>query len=194
MELTVVYCTLCGTVIPYGSEAGGVLRSFGTSGLVYRSNKLMFDEETLSLWSSVEGRAAGRCTFRMVKDGRFAYEVLSLPAHAQDGISVLLLARAVARVRGSVQVLTAVDGAWNTAQLRTLGPERIRWRGREVATVHVESFGRYKGPAGLSGLVDVWVSDDERALPYRVKMKVAIGSVTIELIPDELTGAGGGVS
>jgi hypothetical protein len=56
VELTVVYCTLCGTVIPYGSEAGGVRRTFGTSGLLYRSNKLMFDEETMSLWSSVEGR------------------------------------------------------------------------------------------------------------------------------------------
>ena len=29
--------------------------TFGTSGLLYRSNKLMFDEETHSLWSSLEG-------------------------------------------------------------------------------------------------------------------------------------------
>jgi hypothetical protein len=56
IELTIVYCTLCGTVIPYGSEADGVRRTFGTSGLLYRSNKLMFDEETMSLWSSAEGR------------------------------------------------------------------------------------------------------------------------------------------
>ncbi len=56
VELTVVYCTLCGTVIPYGSEVGGARRTFGTSGLLYRSNKLMFDEETMSLWSSAEGR------------------------------------------------------------------------------------------------------------------------------------------
>ncbi len=56
VELTIVYCTLCGTVIPYSSESGGVRRTFGTSGLLYRSNKLMFDEETMSLWSSAEGR------------------------------------------------------------------------------------------------------------------------------------------
>jgi hypothetical protein len=56
VELTVVYCTLCGTVIPYRSEAGGKLRKLGTSGLLYRSNKLMFDEETMSLWSTLEGR------------------------------------------------------------------------------------------------------------------------------------------
>ncbi|HXG87018.1 MAG TPA: DUF3179 domain-containing protein [Vicinamibacterales bacterium] len=56
VEMTIVYCTLCGTVIPYESRAGGQVRRFGTSGLLYRSNKLMFDEETLSLWSTLEGR------------------------------------------------------------------------------------------------------------------------------------------
>ncbi|MGH9311725.1 MAG: DUF3179 domain-containing protein [Vicinamibacterales bacterium] len=56
VEMTIVYCTLCGTVIPYESEIGGVVRTFGTSGLLYRSNKLMFDRESMSLWSTLEGR------------------------------------------------------------------------------------------------------------------------------------------
>jgi hypothetical protein len=56
VELTIVYCTLCGTVLPYESVAGGRLRVLGTSGLLYRSNKLMFDEETKSLWSTLEGK------------------------------------------------------------------------------------------------------------------------------------------
>ena len=34
----------------------GAYASFGTSGLLYRSNKLMFDEETNSLWSTLDGR------------------------------------------------------------------------------------------------------------------------------------------
>ena len=55
LEITLVYCTLCGTVIPYDSRVGGVTRTFGTSGLLYLSNKLMFDAETNSLWSSLEG-------------------------------------------------------------------------------------------------------------------------------------------
>jgi hypothetical protein len=54
-DLTVVYCTLCGTVIPFESEVGGETRKFGTSGLLYRSNKLMFDDATKSLWSSLTG-------------------------------------------------------------------------------------------------------------------------------------------
>ncbi len=54
-ELAIVYCTLCGTVIPFDARAGGKVLTFGTSGLLYRSNKLMFDQETASLWSSLTG-------------------------------------------------------------------------------------------------------------------------------------------
>lgn len=55
VELTILYCTLCGTVIPYESSVAGRVLRFGTSGLLYRSNKLMFDEQTASLWNSIEG-------------------------------------------------------------------------------------------------------------------------------------------
>jgi hypothetical protein len=54
-DLTIVYCTLCGTVIPFDSRVGDRVRTFGTSGLLYQSNKLMFDAETHSLWSSLTG-------------------------------------------------------------------------------------------------------------------------------------------
>ena len=55
VELTIVYCTLCGTVIPYESVIDGEHIRFGTSGLLYRSNKLMFDHGTRSLWNTFEG-------------------------------------------------------------------------------------------------------------------------------------------
>ena len=55
VELTIVYCTLCGTVIPFESVSDGRHHTFGTSGLLYRSNKLMFDHETRSLWNTFEG-------------------------------------------------------------------------------------------------------------------------------------------
>ena len=55
VELTIVYCTLCGTVIPYESVVDGRHITIGTSGFLYRSNKLMFDKETKSLWNTFEG-------------------------------------------------------------------------------------------------------------------------------------------
>lgn len=50
-----VYCTLCGTVIIYKTRHAGVDHQMGTSGFLYRSNKLMYDQATQSLWSTVRG-------------------------------------------------------------------------------------------------------------------------------------------
>ncbi len=50
-----VYCTLCGTMILYFTEHEGVVHRLGTSGFLYRSNKLMYDRATQSLWSTMRG-------------------------------------------------------------------------------------------------------------------------------------------
>lgn len=50
-----VYCTLCGTVIIYKTQHDGVSHELGTSGFLYRSNKLMYDKATQSLWNTVRG-------------------------------------------------------------------------------------------------------------------------------------------
>lgn len=50
-----VYCTLCGTMILYKTRHLGVNHSLGTSGFLYRSNKLMYDKATSSLWNTIWG-------------------------------------------------------------------------------------------------------------------------------------------
>ncbi|NEQ71082.1 MAG: DUF3179 domain-containing protein [Symploca sp. SIO2D2] len=50
-----VYCTLCGTVILYKTEFEGQHHELGTSGFLFRSNKLMYDHATESLWNTIEG-------------------------------------------------------------------------------------------------------------------------------------------
>jgi hypothetical protein len=51
-----VYCTLCGTMILYKTEFNGANHELGTSGFLYRSNKLMYDRATQSLWNTIWGR------------------------------------------------------------------------------------------------------------------------------------------
>ncbi|MEO1133774.1 MAG: DUF3179 domain-containing protein, partial [Cyanobacteria bacterium J06639_1] len=58
VPVTGVYCTLCGTMILYESEIDGVEHEFGTSGFLYRSNKLMYDKATQSLWVTLLGTPA----------------------------------------------------------------------------------------------------------------------------------------
>ena len=50
-----VYCTLCGSMIVYRTTADGVHYELGTSGFLYRSNKLMYDRATQSMWSTLKG-------------------------------------------------------------------------------------------------------------------------------------------
>jgi hypothetical protein len=54
-EVTGVYCTLCGAMILYDSSVRGTQYVLGTSGFLYRSNKLMYDRATSSLWSTLTG-------------------------------------------------------------------------------------------------------------------------------------------
>ena len=55
-DFAISYCTLCGSAIAFATQlSGGRALLFGSSGLLYRSNKLMYDEDTLSLWSNMTG-------------------------------------------------------------------------------------------------------------------------------------------
>lgn len=56
--VSLAYCTLCGAGILYDDRVAGRAQpfSFGSSGLLYRSNKLMYDRQTDSLWDQFTGR------------------------------------------------------------------------------------------------------------------------------------------
>lgn len=55
VEIAGVYCTLCGTLIPFKTNFKGTQHTLGTSGFLYRSNKLMYDKDTQSMWSTTRG-------------------------------------------------------------------------------------------------------------------------------------------
>jgi hypothetical protein len=56
-DVIVVNCPLAGVTAAFDATIDGRAAQFGSSGLVYRSATLMFDEETRSLWSMLTGRA-----------------------------------------------------------------------------------------------------------------------------------------
>ena len=64
VPVTLAYCTLCGSGILFDSipegthQLAGQPLSFGSSGLLYRSNKLMYDQSTNSLWNQFTGKPA----------------------------------------------------------------------------------------------------------------------------------------
>jgi len=58
VPVSLAYCTLCGSGILYDGRVEGLERplTFGSSGLLFRSNKLMYDRATDSLWNQFTGR------------------------------------------------------------------------------------------------------------------------------------------
>lgn len=53
----ITFCPLCGTGIGFDPVIDGETLTFGVSGLLYNSDLLMYDHQTESLWSQIEGRA-----------------------------------------------------------------------------------------------------------------------------------------
>ena len=57
VPVSLAYCTLCGSGILYEGRVEGQSEAFtfGSSGFLYRSNKLMYDRQTDSLWNQFTG-------------------------------------------------------------------------------------------------------------------------------------------
>ena len=56
VPVSLAYCTLCGAGIAYDGRApNGETYTFGSSGFLFRSNKLMYDRQTRTLWNQLTG-------------------------------------------------------------------------------------------------------------------------------------------
>ncbi len=56
VPVSLAYCTLCGAGIAFDSRGSdGSTYTFGSSGLLFRSNKLMYDRQTRTLWNQFTG-------------------------------------------------------------------------------------------------------------------------------------------
>src|SRR6266545_6199515 len=58
VPVAVTYCPLCNSGVAFERRAAGRVLSFGTSGLLYADNLVMYDRQTESLWPQLTGQAA----------------------------------------------------------------------------------------------------------------------------------------
>lgn len=58
VNVSLAYCTLCGAGVLYKTDRESDKQPFvfGSSGFLYRSNKLMYDQETHTLWNQFSGK------------------------------------------------------------------------------------------------------------------------------------------
>jgi hypothetical protein len=57
VPVAVTYCPLCASGIAFDRRVADRVLSFGTSGKLYRSDLVMYDRQTESLWPQIEGAA-----------------------------------------------------------------------------------------------------------------------------------------
>ena len=55
--ILVTWCPLCASSVVFDREVGGEVLTFGVSGFLYRSDVLMYDHQSESFWSQLEGAA-----------------------------------------------------------------------------------------------------------------------------------------
>jgi hypothetical protein len=59
VPVAVTYCPLCNSGVAFEREVGGrLLLDFGTSGMLYADNLVMYDRQTESLWPQLTGQAS----------------------------------------------------------------------------------------------------------------------------------------
>ncbi len=55
VPVSLAYCTLCGAGVLFDTRLGDQTFTFGSSGFLMRSNKLMYDRNTFTLWNQLTG-------------------------------------------------------------------------------------------------------------------------------------------
>jgi hypothetical protein len=58
VPVAVTYCPLCNSGVAFHREVAGRVLSFGTSGMLYADNLVMYDRQTESLWPQLTGQAS----------------------------------------------------------------------------------------------------------------------------------------
>lgn len=101
-----------------------------------------------------------------------------------DGTSILYYARAHVRDQLGIRVPTLVRGKagytnfYFPAERTTEEIDAVPY---PIRVLKFDGLAEFEGIFGLTGDFTGWFSDDEAAIPIKAKMKVILGSITIEL-------------
>jgi hypothetical protein len=57
VPVAVTFCPLCNSALVFERHVEGATLDFGTSGMLYKSDLVMYDRQSHSLWSQMDGRA-----------------------------------------------------------------------------------------------------------------------------------------
>lgn len=111
-------------------------------------------------------------------------ETLSIPAGTQDIISCLYYTRTVLSPKpgASLKMNVYHDKKNRPVEVRVEGLEMIEGSWGKAETVKVRVIMPFHGLFMNKGDIHVWVTNDERRTPVRMKAKVVLGSIVADLV------------
>lgn len=106
-----------------------------------------------------------------------------IPKGCQDSLSSLYYYRSLAHPLGETLTFDvyASQKVWSL-ETTTLMREKIKTKAGEFFTLQIKPVTRFEGVLQRRGDLLMWVSDDERSIPVRLKVEVVFGSVYADLI------------
>jgi len=106
-----------------------------------------------------------------------------IPFFVQDALSSLYYLRTRELVIGNPVIIDVFDDKklWQV-EVQVLGKERIVTPAGEFDTVMVKPLLKFEGIFQRKGEVYVWLTDDSRRMPVRMKSRIKIGSVFADLV------------
>jgi hypothetical protein len=73
---------------------------------------------------------------------------------------------------------------WNV-EVQVLKKEKMNTILGEIDTIRVRPLMKSEGIFNRKGAIDIWLTDDERHIPVKMKTKIAIGSITATLVNND---------
>ena len=110
-------------------------------------------------------------------------ETLAIPDPVQDGLSLLYVLRTKEDLTtGRRMEIDVVDSGKNwTVEVSVLAREKVATLAGEFDTIKIRTYPKYHGVFTGKGEVFLWLTDDDRKVPVRMKSTLKVGSFVFEL-------------
>ena len=163
---------------------------------VHNRIESLWDEKSRFSWRYFEDRHEGHYTANdtMVTDtitSTVRYkngETFPIPRGAQDALSAFYYTRfQPLPVGGSITFDYHASRKSAPLEVRVLGRETIKTRAGRFNCIIIEPILKAGGIFKNNGRLVIWLTDDERRMPVKMKSKVLIGSISV-LLQDFKTG------
>lgn len=116
-----------------------------------------------------------------VKDQKTS--VHSIPSSVQDAFSALYYLRTKKITVGKTETINVFEDKklWQV-EVQVLGKEKIQTPAGVFDTIMVKPILKFEGIFQRKGDVYIWLTDDNRRMPVRMRSKIKIGSISADLV------------